>query len=60
MFRNNRLSFMDQFIMAYGGIRGGIAFALAASMDAKVFPQKKLFMTSTIFVIYYTIFVMVC
>lgn len=50
---------IDQFIMAYGGIRGGIAFALAAEMDPNVYPQKALFMTATAICVYYTIFVLV-
>lgn len=55
-----RLSVVDQFILAYGGLRGAIAFALAVLLDGRVFPDRHLFITTAIVVIYFTNFVMVC
>ena len=49
----------DQMIMAYGGLRGSIAFSLAVVLDGHIFPQKSLFVTCTIVVIYFTVFVQV-
>ena len=54
-----RLGIVEQFIMSYGGLRGAIAFALAVLLDERVFPDKHLFITTTIVVIYFTNFVMV-
>jgi NhaP-type Na+/H+ or K+/H+ antiporter len=54
-----RLSAVDQFILAYGGLRGAIAFALAVLLDEHVFPDRHLFITTTIVIIYFTNFVMV-
>ena len=46
--------------MAYSGLRGGIAFFLAMSLTADVFPNRKLFITTTIVVVYFTVIVLVC
>ena len=54
-----RLTYVDQFVMAYGGLRGAIAFALAALLNKDEFPERNLFITTTIVVIYFTNFVMV-
>jgi hypothetical protein len=45
--------------MAYGGLRGGIAFFLAMSLSADIFPQRKLFITTTIVVVYFTVIILV-
>lgn len=55
-----QLNLVDQFIMAYGGLRGAIAFALAALLDTEHYPDRQLFITTTIAVVYFTNFVMVC
>jgi len=54
-----RLNKIDQFIMAYGGLRGAIAFALAELLDEEVFPQKRMFVTTTVVVVYFTNLIMV-
>ncbi|ELT87433.1 hypothetical protein CAPTEDRAFT_97875 [Capitella teleta] len=56
-FRLVRLSGVDQFIIAYGGLRGAIAFSLVALLDIGLFPFQPLFLTSTLLVIYFTVFV---
>jgi len=56
-----RLDRVDQFVLSYGGLRGAIAFALASLLDARHFADTRdLFITTTIAVIYFTNFVMVC
>ncbi|XP_066571417.1 sodium/hydrogen exchanger 2 [Amia ocellicauda] len=53
--RRNAITFKDQFIIAYGGLRGAICFSLVFLIDD--FPKKKLFITTTIVVIMFTVFV---
>ncbi|KAM5317098.1 sodium/hydrogen exchanger 2 isoform 1-T1 [Glossophaga mutica] len=57
-FRTIPLTFKDQFIIAYGGLRGAICFALVFLLPAAVFPRKKLFITATIVVIFFTVFIL--
>ncbi|XP_053200996.1 Na(+)/H(+) exchanger protein 7-like [Panonychus citri] len=47
----------EQFIMAYGGLRGAIAFALAIMLHPKDIPSYELFITATMAVIIFTVFV---
>ncbi|KAG7278101.1 hypothetical protein CRUP_029046 [Coryphaenoides rupestris] len=51
----NAVTFRDQFIIAYGGLRGAICFSLVFLIDD--FPKKRLFITTTIVVILFTVFV---
>ncbi|XP_064184411.1 sodium/hydrogen exchanger 2-like [Anguilla rostrata] len=53
--RRNPVTFRDQFIIAYGGLRGAICFSLVFLIDD--FPKKRLFITTTIVVILFTVFV---
>ncbi|KAM7000309.1 sodium/hydrogen exchanger 2-like isoform 2-T2 [Tautogolabrus adspersus] len=53
--RRNTVTFRDQFIIAYGGLRGAICFSLVFLIDD--FPKKRLFITTTIVVILFTVFV---
>lgn len=55
--RRNVVTFRDQFIIAYGGLRGAICFSLVFLIDD--FPKKRLFITTTIVVILFTVFVQV-
>lgn len=55
--RRNAVTFRDQFIIAYGGLRGAICFSLVFLIDD--FPKKRLFITTTIVVILFTVFVQV-
>uniref|UniRef100_G3T7B2 Sodium/hydrogen exchanger n=1 Tax=Loxodonta africana TaxID=9785 RepID=G3T7B2_LOXAF len=56
-FRIVKLSPKDQFIIAYGGLRGAIAFSLGYLLDKKHFPMCDLFLTAIITVIFFTVFV---
>ncbi|XP_053497818.1 sodium/hydrogen exchanger 1b isoform X3 [Ictalurus furcatus] len=56
-FRMVKLTGKDQFIVAYGGLRGAIAFSLAFLLSSKHFPMKNMFLTSIITLIFFTVFV---
>lgn len=53
------LKISDMLIMSYGGLRGAMAFALALILDENKIPRKKEFVTATIVVVYFTVFVQV-
>lgn len=56
-FRLNKLSRVDQFVMSYGGLRGAVAFALALLIKQRRVESQPMFVTTTIAVIYFTVFV---
>ncbi|XP_028985181.1 sodium/hydrogen exchanger 1 isoform X2 [Betta splendens] len=56
-FRIVKLTTKDQFIIAYGGLRGAIAFALGFLLDKEHFPMREMFLTAIITVIFFTVFV---
>ncbi len=60
LIRVDPLSHVDQFIMAYGGLRGAIAFSLVVLLKEEMFERKKFYITTTLVVIYFTVFVQVC
>jgi NhaP-type Na+/H+ or K+/H+ antiporter len=53
------LTRIDMLIMSYGGLRGAIAFALALILDETKIPRKKEFVTATIAVVFFTVFIQV-
>lgn len=53
------LTLTDMLIMSYGGIRGAVAFALALILDESKIPRKKEFVTATIAVVFFTVFLQV-
>ncbi len=57
--RLDKIGKVDQFIMAYGGLRGAIAFSLAVVLNKKHFPLRDLYITATVVVVYFTNFIMV-
>lgn len=56
-FRIVKLTTKDQFIVAYGGLRGAIAFSLGFLLEKNLFPKKDMFLTAIITVIFFTVFV---
>lgn len=59
-FRMYKIRRVDQFIMAYGGLRGAVAYGLVITIDPNIVPAKNMFVTSVIVVIMFTVFVQVC
>lgn len=55
-FRLNKLSRVDEFVMSYGGLRGAVAFALVLLIDSEHVKLQPMFVTTTIAVIYFTVF----
>ncbi|XP_056321035.1 sodium/hydrogen exchanger 2 isoform X2 [Danio aesculapii] len=55
-FRKIPFNFQDQFGLAYGGLRGALSFALAFTLPNSI-AHKKLFITDTIAVIIFTVFI---
>ncbi|KAG8451851.1 hypothetical protein GDO86_003879 [Hymenochirus boettgeri] len=56
-FRILRFSLKDQLIIAYSGLRGASSFSLVFLLPVLLFPRKNMFITSTIVVIYVTVFI---
>ncbi|XP_055076757.2 sodium/hydrogen exchanger 1b isoform X1 [Misgurnus anguillicaudatus] len=56
-YRMVKLSGKDQFIVAYGGLRGAIAFSLVFLLSSDDFAMKNMFLTAIITVIFFTVFV---
>lgn len=56
-FRLHQLTKVEKFVMSYGGLRGAVAFALVLLIDPKVVPLQPMFMTTTIAVVYFTVFI---
>lgn len=56
-FRIVKLTKKDQFIVAYGGLRGAIAFSLGFLLTNG--EMKHMFLTAIITVIFFTVFVQV-
>ncbi|XP_067267117.1 sodium/hydrogen exchanger 3.2 isoform X3 [Chanodichthys erythropterus] len=45
----------DQIVMSYGGLRGAVAYGLAATLDEKKIPEKNLMLGTTLIVVYFTV-----
>ncbi|XP_020710161.2 probable Na(+)/H(+) antiporter nhx-9 isoform X2 [Athalia rosae] len=56
-FRLHKLDKVEKFVMSYGGLRGAVAFALVLLIDPKHVPLQPMFITTTIAVIYFTVFI---
>ncbi|VDK88994.1 unnamed protein product, partial [Onchocerca ochengi] len=54
-FRKQSFTYVDQFVLCYGGLRGAIAFGLVVSMPNHIH-AKSMFTTACIAVIYFTVF----
>ncbi|KAM6899601.1 sodium/hydrogen exchanger 3-like [Xenentodon cancila] len=49
------LEFIDQVIMSYGGLRGAVAYVLAAMLDENKIKSKNLMVCTTLIVVYFTV-----
>ncbi|KAL1255299.1 hypothetical protein QQF64_013360 [Cirrhinus molitorella] len=49
------IDYVDQFVMGYGGLRGAVAYGLAATLDEKKIPEKNLMLGTTLIVVYFTV-----
>ncbi|XP_009076074.1 PREDICTED: sodium/hydrogen exchanger 4 [Acanthisitta chloris] len=56
-FRTYPFTFKDQLIISYSGLRGHSSFSLAFLLPVNLFPRKNLFITATLVVIYFTVFI---
>ncbi|XP_041039952.1 sodium/hydrogen exchanger 3-like [Carcharodon carcharias] len=56
-YRVVRLEFLDQVVMSYGGLRGSMAFALVVLLDLQHVHEKRLFVSTTIIVVYFTVII---
>lgn len=58
-FRLHKLTRVDKFVMSYGGLRGAVAFALVMLINPRHVKLQPMFVTTTISVIYFTVFIQV-
>uniref|UniRef100_A0AC35TM14 Sodium/hydrogen exchanger n=1 Tax=Rhabditophanes sp. KR3021 TaxID=114890 RepID=A0AC35TM14_9BILA len=58
-FRAKKFTFTDQVILSYGGLRGAIAYGMILSMPNSI-KAKSVFMTATIAMIFFTVFIQGC
>ncbi|XP_068567479.1 sodium/hydrogen exchanger 3-like isoform X2 [Cebidichthys violaceus] len=54
-FRLVPVEFIDQVIMSYGGLRGAVAYGLAAMLDESKIKEKNLMICTTLIVVYFTV-----
>jgi len=54
--RNNKISFREQFIMAYGGLRGAVGFSLAVVLNENKW-YRELFLTTALSMVFFTVFI---
>uniref|UniRef100_A0AC34RJ13 Sodium/hydrogen exchanger n=1 Tax=Panagrolaimus sp. JU765 TaxID=591449 RepID=A0AC34RJ13_9BILA len=52
-----KLRFVDQFVMAYSGLRGAVCYGLVMSLDTTDYPCKKYFASAAISIVLSTIFI---
>jgi NhaP-type Na+/H+ or K+/H+ antiporter len=58
-FRIKQVSLREQFIMAYGGLRGAVSFSLVEMLLPSVIHPRQMFVTTTLAVILFTVFIQV-
>ena len=58
-FRMNKIGYVDQFVMAYGGLRGAIAFSLVSITSPELVPLQKTMLCACVIVILFTCFIQV-
>ena len=59
--RHKQISIKEQVIIGYGGLRGAVGFSLAIILSQQDEREiTKIFLTSTLFMVYFTVFVQGC
>lgn len=53
------IELIDQVVMAYGGLRGAVAYGLAVMLDDNKIAEKNLMISTTLIVIYFTVILQV-
>ncbi|CAL1289926.1 unnamed protein product [Larinioides sclopetarius] len=56
-FRLHRIDKVAQFILAYGGLRGAVAFALVLIVSDRIIPTKNMMVTTIIALVFFTVFI---
>jgi len=56
-YRLRKIDLEEQFIMAYGGLRGAVSFSLVNLLDGNKFAKRNMFETTTLVVILFTVFI---
>ncbi|GAA6094578.1 sodium/hydrogen exchanger 3-like [Tachysurus ichikawai] len=51
------IEYIDQLVMSYGGLRGAVAYGLAASLDETRIKEKNLIISTTLIVVYFTVII---
>ena len=54
--RVRQINVQEQFITAYGGLRGAVGFSLVEMIDSSIVPPKQMFVTTTLAVVMFTVF----
>ncbi|XP_060760070.1 sodium/hydrogen exchanger 3-like [Neoarius graeffei] len=54
-FRLVPIEVIDQIVMSFGGLRGAVAYGLAASLDENKIKEKNLLVSTTLIVVYFTV-----
>ncbi|XP_013397353.2 sodium/hydrogen exchanger 1-like, partial [Lingula anatina] len=57
LYRLRKIELEEQFIMAYGGLRGAVCFSLVAMLNENDVPRFRAFLTTTLVVIIFTVFI---
>ncbi|PSN40592.1 hypothetical protein C0J52_10367 [Blattella germanica] len=57
--RVRKINLQEQFIMAYGGLRGAIAFSMVEMLEEDTVPFRNMFVTTTLVVIFFTVFIQI-
>lgn len=58
-FRLKPINLQEQFIMAYGGLRGAVSFSLVEMLEPSIIKPRQMFVTTTLAVILFTVFIQV-
>ncbi|XP_053404258.1 sodium/hydrogen exchanger 1-like [Mercenaria mercenaria] len=56
-YRIRKIKLDEMFMISYGGLRGAVCFSLVALLDKKEYAMKDMFMTTTLFIIFFTVFI---